>query len=142
VAQYGPIPKRSENRIRRNKPDVPVEKVQAIGVVPIPSALGFDDPHPLVVELFLSMRESAQSRYFEPSDWAYAKFALHFADNLLKSSRPSAQLLASVQTMLTDLLVSEGARRRVRLEVERSSESEGAAVLEVADLFRQRLSQG
>jgi hypothetical protein len=44
--------------------------------------------------------------------------------------------------MLTDLLVSEGARRRVRLEVERSSESEGAAVLEVADLFRQRLSQG
>ena len=109
-------------------------------MVPIPDSLGFDDPHPLVEELFLSMKESAQSRYFEPSDWAYAKFALHFADILLKSARPSAQLLASVQTMLTDLLVSEGSRRRVRLEVERS-ESAGA-VLDVADLFRAKLGQG
>ena len=41
--------------------------------------------------------------------------------------------------MLADLLVSEGARRRVRLEIERS-ESEGD-VLDVADLFRQRLAQ-
>lgn len=136
----GPVPKRADQRIRRNKQEVPLDTVQAIGVVPIPTELGFDDPHPLVTDLFLSMRESAQSRYFEPSDWAYAKFALHFADFLLKSQRPSAQLLASVQTMLTDLLVSEGSRRRVRLEVERS-ESAGA-VLDVADLFRARLGQG
>jgi hypothetical protein len=136
----GPIPKRSDQRIRRNKQDVPLDVVQGIGVVPIPAELGFDEPHPLVTDLFLSMKESAQSKYFEPSDWAYAKFALHFADFLLKSPRPSAQLLASVQTMLTDLLVSEGARRRVRLEVERS-ESAGS-VLDVADLFRARLGQG
>jgi hypothetical protein len=42
--------------------------------------------------------------------------------------------------MLTDLLVSEGSRRRVRLEVERSQS--GGEVLDVADLFRQRLAQG
>lgn len=140
MGSRGPIPKRSDQRIRRNKQDVPLDVVQAIGVVPIPSELGFDEPHPLVTDLFLSMKESAQSKYFEPSDWAYAKFALHFADILLKSSRPSSQLLASVQTMLTDLLVSEGSRRRVRLEVERS-ESAGT-VLDVADLFRARLGQG
>lgn len=135
----GPIPARSDQRVRRNKPDVPIDKVQAIGSVWIPD-LDMPDAHPLVVELYLSLKESAQSRYYEASDWTYAKFALHFADNLLKAQRPSAQLLATVQTMLTDLLVSEGARRRVRLEVERS-ESHGT-VLEVADLFRARLAQG
>lgn len=134
----GPIPKRSDERIRRNK-DEALEKVAAIGVVRQPP-LDFDDPHPLVVDLYLSLAESAQSRFYEPSDWQFAKFALHFADQLLKSRRPSAQLLASVQTMLTDLLVSEGSRRRVRLEVERSQS--GGDVLDVADMFRQRLAQG
>jgi hypothetical protein len=98
------------------------------------------DVHPLVNELFLSLKDSAQSRFYEPSDWAYAKFTLHFADVLLKSSRPSGQLLSTVQTMLTDLLLTEGARRRVRLEVERNQSE--AAVLDVADMFRARLAQG
>lgn len=136
----GPVPKRSDQRIRRNKPDVEIETVRALGAVVVPE---FDVPeaHPFVRELYLSMKESAQSRYFEPSDWAYAKFTLHFADVLLKSHRPSGQLLSTVQSMLTDLLVSEGARRRVRLEVERSGAS-GGDVLDVADLFRQRLAEG
>ncbi len=135
----GPVPKRSDERIRRNKPDTPLDRVEAFGVVR-PPPLGLLDPHPLVVDLYLSLDESAQSRFYEPSDWQFARFACHFADVLLKQNRPSAQLLASVQTMLTDLLVSEGARRRVRLEVERSTS--GGEVLDVADLFRQRLAQG
>ena len=134
----GPIPKRSDERIRRNK-DEALEKVEAIGVVRMPH-LGLDNPHPLVVDLYLSLADSAQSRFYEPSDWQYARFCLHFADVLLKQQRPSSQLLASVQTMLTDLLVSEGSRRRVRLEVERSTS--GGDVLDVADLFRKRLAQG
>lgn len=135
----GPIPKRSEERIRRNKPDVPIDSVPVIGSIVQPD-LGLSDPHPLVVDLYDSLRESAQSRFYEPSDYQYARFCLHFADTLLKSSRPSAQLLAAVNQMLTDLLVSEGSRRRVRLEIERSES--GGDVLDVADLFRQRLSQG
>jgi hypothetical protein len=139
IVSRGPIPKRSDQRIRRNRPDVEIETVSAIGVVPVPE-FDLSDVHPLVNELFLSLKDSAQSRFYEPSDWAYAKFTLHFADVLLKSSRPSGQLLSTVQTMLTDLLLTEGARRRVRLEVERN-QSEGA-VLDVADLFRARLAQG
>ena len=135
----GPIPKRSEERIRRNKPDVPVDKIPVIGMVKAPE-LGLVDPHPLVVDLYRSLSDSAQARFYEPSDYEYARFCLHFADVLLKSQRPSAQLLASVNQMLTDLLVSEGARRRVRLEVERSDT--GGEVIDVAGLFRQRLAQG
>ncbi len=135
----GPIPKRSDQRIRRNKPDVQIEKVESIGTVQMPD-LGFDDPHPMVVDFYLSLADSAQSRFYEPSDWQFARFCLHFVDYLLKSQRPSGQLLATVQSMLTELLVSEGARRRVRLEVERSQS--GGDVLDVADLFRARLAQG
>jgi hypothetical protein len=134
----GPIPKRSDERIRRNKVDG-LEKVEAIAPVRMPF-LGLDNPHPIIVDLYLSLGNSAQSRFYEPSDWEYARFCLYFADVLLKQQRPSSQLLASVQTMLTDLLVSEGSRRRVRLEVERSQS--GGEVLDVADLFRQRLAQG
>lgn len=135
----GPIPKRSEERIRRNKPEVAIDSITVIGKVPQPD-LGLTDPHPLITDLYESLKESAQSRFYEPSDYQYARFCLHFADLLLKSNRPSAQLLASVNQMLTDLLVSEGSRRRVRLEVERSDS--GGDVIDVAGLFRQRLAQG
>lgn len=136
----GPIPKRSDQRIRRNQPETPIEKLPAIGPVKVPP-LDLPDPHPLIADMYQSLRESAQSKYYEPSDWQYARMALHFADQLVKSSRPSAQLLVTVNSMLNNLLVSEGDRRRVRLEIERN-QPEGGEVLEVADLFRQRLMQG
>lgn len=134
----GPIPKRSDQKIRRNKEEVPVDKVTAIGSVRIPE-LGFDNPHPLVESLYKSLTLSAQRQYYEPSDWEYARFALHFADQLLKSEKPSAVMLASVTGMLNDLLVSEGDRRRVRMEIERNQNQDGGQVLDVADMFRQRL---
>lgn len=137
----GPIPNRSDQRVRRNKPETPIEKVVSIGNVAIPP-LDLPNPHPLVRDLYESLHLSGQSKFYEPSDWQYARIALHFADQLLKSSRPSAQLLVTVNQMLSSLLVSEGDRRRVRLEVERNQSGEDAQVLQVADLFRQRLMQG
>lgn len=137
----GPVPNRSDQRVRRNKPDVPIDKVVSIGAVTVPP-LDLPSPHPLVRDLYESLQHSGQAKFYEPSDWQYARIALHFADQLLKSSRPSAQLLVTVNQMLSSLLVSEGDRRRVRLEVERNQGTEDAQVLQVADLFRQRLMQG
>lgn len=135
----GPVPKRSDQRVRRNKPDVAVEKVESIGVVAVPE-LGFDDPHFLTVDLYRSLSESAQARFYEPSDYQIARSVLHFLDQQFKTSRPSGQMVQSLFSQLTDLLLTEGARRRVRLEVERAQA--GGDVLEVADLFRRRLSEG
>ena len=137
----GPVPNRSDQRVRRNKPETPIEKVVSIGAVTVP-ALGLDDPHPIVADLYESLRLSGQSRFYEPSDWQYARLACHFCDGLLKSSRPSAQLLVTVNQMLSSLLVSEGDRRRVRLEVERNNSESSGDVLQVADLFRERLMRG
>lgn len=139
MGSRGPVPKRSDQRVRRNKDDVPLEKVTAIGVVPIPP-LGLDDPHPLTTDLYESLSASAQSKYYEPSDWQYARFTLYWVDRLLKSPKPSSMILSEVNSMFTDLLVSEGARRRVRLEVERGAS--GGDVIDVAELFRQKLASG
>lgn len=133
----GPVPKRSDQRIRRNKDDAgPVEKITTAGTVDVP-ALGIDNPHPIITDLYESLAESAQARYYEPSDWAFARYTLHFADRLIKSNRPSSQMLAAVNSALTELLVSEGARRRVRLEVERDQDVPGD-VVDLAEMFRQR----
>jgi len=140
VGFTGPIPKRSEERIRRNAADVEIDKVTAIGPVAIPP-LGIPDAHPFVTEIYESMKKSAQKKYYEPTDWAYAKTTLHFLNKLLWSPKPSAQMLAAVNTMLTSLLLTEGDRRRVRIEVERKANQGDAAVVQISDIYRQRLEE-
>ncbi|GAB4588721.1 phage terminase small subunit [Nocardia sp. IFM 10818] len=132
----GPIPKRSDQRVRRNKSDVGLAVVQAIGSFKIPE-LGLGDPHPLVADLYASLRHSAQSDYYEPSDWQQARLVCLLLDDLLKSGRMNGQVLSVVHSMMGELLMSEGARRRVRLEVERAGQA--AEVVDVAEMFRQRM---
>lgn len=132
----GPVPKRSEDRIRRNVTEYEVTKIPVVGEVEQPE-LGFDDPHPITVELWDGFANSAQSQFYEPSDWAYAKFTLHFADQLLKNSRPSAQMYQGITSSFTDLLVSEGARRRVAMEIERNKAK--GEVIDIAEEFRARM---
>jgi hypothetical protein len=139
--QPGPVPKRSEERIRRNIDPTPIDKVQAYGAVVQPP-LAIDNPHPLVIDFYHSLGESAQSKYFEPSDWQYARIVCDYLNQELRfGGKRSAQMLAAINSMLVDLLVTEGQRRRVRMEVERQSDH-GGSVIDVAALFRNRASNG
>lgn len=147
IGSRGPIPKRSDERVRRNAPEgPPVEKVTAIGTVTQPD-LGINDPHELVVDMYRSLGESAQARYYEPSDWAYARLAMLTLNQMLtaknKNGEPiaiSAMKLQVVNQMFQSLLMTEGDRRRINLEVERQSQPDGV-VVNVADVFRQKLAQ-
>jgi hypothetical protein len=138
VGERGPVPKRSDQRIRRNKDDVPIEKVTSLGFVVQPP-LSLDDPHPIIVDFWHSLADSAQAQYYEPSDWQFARFVMHHANTLVRSQRPSSQMFAGVVSALNDLLVTEGARRRVRMEIER--EQQKAQVFNVAEMFRDRLAE-
>lgn len=138
MGSRGPVPKRSDQRVRRNKDEVATEKVTALGTVAVPE-LGIENPHPLIADFYSSLRESAQAKYYEPSDWSYARFILHHANTLVTSSRPSAQMFAAVTSALSDLLVAEGHRRRVRLEIER--EQAAGQVVDVASIFKDRFAQ-
>lgn len=147
----GPIPKRSEERVRRNVDSAgPVEKVGMTGSVEVPElGDGFDtiDPeggevytnelHPIAVDLYESMKTSGQSKYFEPSDWQMARVLVHLLSKVLHSSKPSAQMLAALTTMMSNLLLTEGDRRRVRLEVERGQVE--AQVFDMAKMLEDRM---
>lgn len=138
----GPVRKRDDQKVRRNLEEVPTTKVTAIGTV-VPPDLGMENPHPLIVDLYNSMKDSAQSRYYEPSDWQFARVTFHFLNDLLwaPSMKGSAHKLQTINQMFTSLLLTEGDRRRVRMEIERSAAptSEGGKVLTMADHFAQAL---
>jgi hypothetical protein len=139
------IPKRSDQLIRRNIPDVAVEKVTAIGKVPIP-ALDIDRPHRLVVDLYQSLKESAQNKFYEPSDWQTARLVMYALNEELTatwkdgSPKPmSAVKLQVINQMMASLMMTEGERRRARLEIERDQTGVFGEVVQISDLFKQRL---
>ncbi|MBH1936509.1 hypothetical protein I5Q34_19885 [Streptomyces sp. AV19] len=88
-----------------------------VPTVPRPSG----DWHPIAVRWFKSLRDSGQSQFYEQSDWATAYYVAEAMSRNLASGRFSAQLFASVMSAMTDLLTTEGARRRARIELERES---------------------
>ncbi|WP_237744508.1 hypothetical protein [Mycobacterium intracellulare] len=46
-----------------------------------------------------------------------------------------------MESMLTSLLLTEGDRRRLRIEVERNATAGDAAVVPISALYRQRLDE-
>lgn len=132
------MPKRSDQRIRRNAPETPIESIEMIGEVDVPE-LGLENPHPIVSDFYDSLAESGQAKYYEPSDWQHARWVCHWMDTAIKQSKPSAMMLTAINSALTDMLVTEGARRRVRMEVER--EQAKGVVIDVADRFREMLAK-
>lgn len=132
----GPVPKRSEERVRRNVEVIPIEKLVAAGLVIAPP-LALDDPHPMVVNFYDSLKESAQAKYYEPSDWEYARYVMYFINKLMRQGeKPSAVMFAAINSALSNLLVTEGDRRRVRIEVERDGQE--AEITDIAAYFKER----
>lgn len=130
MADHGPIPKRSEERRRRNKPDVPSETVTVAGTVPVPAT----DPtwHPIARDWYDSLGPSGQGKFYEPSDWATAQYAAELMSRLLNQDDVSAALVSGLNSLLSALLVTEGARRRVGIEIDRKPKKP-AVVRSLAD---------
>lgn len=132
----GPAPKRSEERRRRNLDGRP-DKIEAEGgpvrVPSLPRGI-----HPLARGVYTALKESGQSQYFEPSDWAAALVLVSHYSDLLKSGKTiTANQFEAIWGGLQDLLMTESARRRVRLEVERVQKQEATppGVAAITDYF-------
>lgn len=121
----GPVPKRSNARAgHRTKAEQP-DKVTRSGSVPVPpsSAAWADEAR----RWYESLAESGQSQYFEPSDWAYARLLARLLSDQLGKARPSSEMMKAVLSAMNDLGTTEGARRRMRIEVERAvADDDGA----------------
>lgn len=105
--------------------------------------------HELATELYLSLEQSGQSRYFEPSDWAMAQL---LAEALTRDLKPQpvgvhpqtgkvvrarspirgASLQAHLKAFAA-LGVSESDRRRIGIFVKRESEKPGLASVTAID---------
>ena len=130
---------RSSERSRKSPADYEITTIEVDGPVMMPE-LGIENPHPIIEDLWDSLGTSAQNEYYEPSDWQFARFTLHFANQLLWASRPSAQMFQGVLSALNDLLLSEGSRRRLRMEIERNKAN--ADVVDISKMFKERLAEG
>jgi hypothetical protein len=79
--------------------------------------------HPLATGWYDSLAVSGQSRFYEPSDWAYAYLLAESITRLLTYEKFSATLLQTILSGMTELLTTEGARRRSRVELLREKDS-------------------
>ena len=144
----GPVPKRSTQRRRVNKPATPVTKSAAAKKVAIPKA----DPkwHAAAKAWYGRLKDSGQAVYYEPSDWALAWLVAESISRDLKpqvigineqTGKPvfavvpmkGASLAAYLKAM-SALLVTEGDRRRAGIELERAGAETDAAHDDVPSL--------
>ncbi len=121
VANRGPVPKRSDQRRRRNKEGA--VDVAAAGTATTAPALR-PGLHPLAAAWYRALQDSGQSRFYEPSDWMTAQLLAEGIDAFARE--PRASLLSTIMSGSANLLVTEGDRRRLRLELVRA-EAEAAA---------------
>lgn len=136
-----PLGKRDDQRVRRNETGedgLGTDQYDLEGEVLIPWAV-FD--HSFVQGLWKSLEESVNRKFYEPSDWQYARLTLHMWDMvLMKNEVPSAMMIASLDSMLSKMLVTEADRRRLKIEAKRQTEKNGE-VVDAATLFKQRFEK-
>lgn len=135
---HGPVPNRSEDlarpRERKGRDIVAVTKGAAR-----PTTAPDPDPqwHPIARQLWDALAVSGQADFYQNSDWAFAFSLCEDLSHYKKSLKRSGQMLQTIYSAMERLLVTEGDRRRVRIELhEPEGDSEPAAVLAIADYKR------
>jgi len=113
----GPIPKRDAERTRRNKPENEGGVSLAKGAA-MPLSVPDPDPNwaPRATEWYESLSTSGIIKFLQNSDIAYARILCDALTDYYR--RPSAMMLASILSGMTSLGVTEGDRRRMRIELE------------------------
>lgn len=130
----GPPPKRTSQRRRVNKPEVDIDHAPGASEVEIPKA--DRSWHRVAKQWFEALKLSGQSQFYEPSDWATA-YAIAEAMSrefkpqpigttddgkpIMANLPPKGASLAAWLKAMTALMVTEGDRRRLRLELTREA---------------------
>lgn len=138
MGSRGPIPKASEDRQRRNKTPETGVRVENVGggrslhvVAPEPSPEWCSDAR----RLWDSFCQAPHvERFFTETDWAYAYFLMNEITRYAGAERQNGQVLTAINSALASLLVTEGDRRRLGIELshENSSGATGGELSKVA----------
>lgn len=134
----GPIPNRSENLARPRERKGGNQQSVTKGVmrdVTIPQA----DPnwHPIATMLWNGCLDSGQADFYQSSDYALLYSLCEDLSNYKSYTKRSGQMLQTIYSTMGSLLVTEGDRRRVRIELcEPQSETKLASVSAIEDARR------
>lgn len=111
----GPVPKRSDQRRRRNKPAIPVSKVE--GAATSQPELGME-VHPVVADWYAALADGPEAQFYTPAMWQRARIVARMLSGVLGAERPSSQMYAALQADMKSLLVDAGELRRLGIEVQ------------------------
>lgn len=151
----GPVPKRSDQRHSHQERSDGVTVIPGASKVTVPRADG--SWHPVAKRWYESLDKSGQSALYEPSDWAVAFLIAESmsrdlnpqvvgvlqegkeAGTVVKETIPlkGASLAAYLKAM-SSLMVTEGDRRRLQLELQRPGGGESEPLGTVTDISDRR----
>jgi hypothetical protein len=98
--------------------DVPAGATRAEIIVMVDEGLPEEAQwHPLARDWYRSLAASAQARFYQPSDWQTARVLAEALTRALRGAKINAALFARWQTGATELLTTEGSRRRMQMEI-------------------------
>lgn len=144
MGKRGPIPGRSDDGSGHRT----TQMRRARGMAHIEAPILAEDVKPLAPDpdwcnaarqIWDSVRDSAFTRWYEPSDWAVLWFVCEEINEYVGAGRPSMKL-ASIMSALTSLLLTEGDRRRAGVEIQRATKTqlESAGVTAMKDFMKKQ----
>ena len=128
MGERGPVPNRDDDLARPRSRKGGDQQETTKGTL-YPATIPDPDPewHPIALMMWDALLESGQKDYYQSSDWA---FAYSLCEDLSRYKEPlvnhttgelyykrSGQMLQTIYSAMGDLLISEGHRRRVRMEL-------------------------
>ncbi|MEX1655528.1 hypothetical protein ABZ960_20465 [Streptomyces pseudovenezuelae] len=136
----GPVPNREDDLARpRSRKGSEEQETKKGQMRPVRVPRADPDWHPIAKQLYDSLKKSGQADFYQQSDWALAFALCDDLSHYKKSGKRSAQMAQTLYSALGNLLVTEGDRRRVRIELqEPEEETTSASVLAIAN-YRQDL---
>lgn len=122
----GPVPKRSDEGHRTTR-----ARKRGVSKVAAPVGGGeFEVPEPdeewhrIAKDLWAAALVSPQRKYYTATDWMVLYSLCDDLSYYKSMGKRSGQMLASLNSMMTSLLLTEGDRRRVQIELEVRTEEE------------------
>lgn len=124
MGQRGPIPKRSDERTRRNKEGK--DGLEVKKGVAHPWQWEEPDPewHPEIIKYYNAFRHTGMSAYYQQTDVAQLRLACYLLSEEMNKSRVSAVQFANALGLLEGLGATEGERRRMKIELEEAHDED------------------
>lgn len=75
------------------------------------------DWHAEARQMYDGLKKSAPAKLFEPSDVAVAYFVCSQMHRFIETGRTNGQMFSAIMSAIENLMATEGARRRLRVEI-------------------------